>query len=44
MGLASANPDENYGAAVWSVIECNIGVVRVSLPTFKTLIDHCFPA
>ena len=35
--------DNNYGAAVWSAIECNVGVVCASLPTFKPLIDHCFP-
>lgn len=35
--------DNNYGAGVWSVIECNVGVVCASLPTFKPLIDHCFP-
>lgn len=36
--------DNNYGAAVWSAIECNIGVVCASLPTFKSLIDHFFPS
>ena len=35
--------DNNYGAAVWSAIECNVGVVCASLPTFKPLIDHYFP-
>ena len=38
------NPDDNYGAAVWSVIECNAGVVCASLPDFKPRIDHCFPS
>lgn len=36
--------DNNYGAAVWSAIECNIGVVCASLPTFKPLIDRFFPS
>lgn len=35
--------DNNYGAAVWSGIESNVGVVCASLPSFKSLIDHCFP-
>ena len=35
--------DDNYGAAIWSSIECNVGVVCASLPSFKTLIDRWFP-
>ena len=35
--------DNNYPAGVWSVIECTVGVICSSLPTFKPLIDHCFP-
>lgn len=41
---SDAFTDNNYGAAVWSAIECNIGVVCASLPTFKPLIDRFFPA
>ena len=37
------SPDNNYGGAVWSSIECNIGVVCASLPMFKALIDRFFP-
>ena len=36
--------DNNYGGAVWSSIECNIGVVCASLPAFKPLIDRFFPS
>ena len=36
--------DNNYGAAVWSSIECNTGVVCASLPMFKPLIDRFFPS
>ena len=36
--------DDNYGGAVWSAIECNIGVVCASLPAFKPLIDRFFPS
>lgn len=35
--------DNNFGGAVWSSIECNIGVVCASLPYFKPLIDRYFP-
>lgn len=35
--------DNNYGAAIWSAIESNVGVVCASLPTFKPLIDRLFP-
>jgi len=35
--------DDNYGAAVWSAIECNVGVVCACLPSFKPLIDRLFP-
>lgn len=35
--------DKNYGAAVWSSIESNIGVVCACLPTFKALIDRISP-
>ncbi|KAL8722723.1 MAG: hypothetical protein Q9225_000835 [Loekoesia sp. 1 TL-2023] len=44
--VAQNSPDpsyNNYGGAVWSAIECNIGVVCASLPAFKPLIDHLFP-
>ena len=37
------HPDNNFGAAVWSAIESNIGVVCASLPHFKPLIDRFFP-
>ena len=36
--------DDNYGAAVWSSIESNMGVVCACLPTFKALIDRLFPS
>ena len=36
--------DDNYGGAVWSCIECNIGVVCASMPTFKALFDRFFPS
>ena len=35
--------DDNFGAAVWSSIECNVGIVCASLPHFKPLIDRFFP-
>ena len=35
--------DDNYGAAVWSVIESNVGIVCASLPTFKPLLERLFP-
>lgn len=36
--------DDNVGGAIWSAIECNIGVVCASLPHFKTLFDRYFPS
>ena len=41
--MTDAIADDNYGGAVWSSIESNIGVVCASLPTFKALIDRLFP-
>ena len=35
--------DNNSGGAIWSSIECNIGIVCASLPTFKALSDRFFP-
>ncbi|KAL8688973.1 MAG: hypothetical protein Q9218_005243 [Villophora microphyllina] len=35
--------DDNYGAAIWSAIESNVGIVCACLPTFKPLIDRFFP-
>ncbi|QSZ33527.1 hypothetical protein DSL72_005095 [Monilinia vaccinii-corymbosi] len=37
-------PYDNVGAAIWSCIECNIGVVCASLPHFKPLFDRYFPS
>ncbi|KAL8705812.1 MAG: hypothetical protein Q9201_001099 [Fulgogasparrea decipioides] len=42
--ISDALADNNYGAAVWSSIESNIGVVCACLPTFKPLIDRYFPS
>ena len=42
--LTQSITDNNFGAAVWSSIECNIGVVCASLPYFKPLIDRFFPS
>ena len=39
-----AYTDDNYGGAVWSAIECNVGVICVSLPTFKAFTDRFFPS
>ncbi|KAA8572005.1 hypothetical protein MFRU_018g00480 [Monilinia fructicola] len=36
-------PYDNVGGAIWSCIECNIGVVCASLPHFKPLFDRYFP-
>lgn len=36
--------DNNYGGAVWSSIECNIGVVCACLPAFKPFLDQYFPS
>ncbi|KAF7957017.1 hypothetical protein EAE96_004338 [Botrytis aclada] len=42
---ASQDPSyDNVGGAVWSSIECNIGVVCASLPHFKPLFDRFFPS
>ncbi|KAF7502700.1 hypothetical protein GJ744_005239 [Endocarpon pusillum] len=43
--VAQDTPDpsyDNFGAAVWSSIECNIGIVCASLPYFKPLIDRFY--
>ncbi|ESZ95479.1 hypothetical protein SBOR_4133 [Sclerotinia borealis F-4128] len=42
---ASQDPSyDNVGGAVWSSIECNIGVVCASLPHLKPLFDRFFPS
>lgn len=42
--LSNSYLDDNVGGAVWSSIECNIGVVCASLPHFKPLFDRFFPS
>lgn len=41
--LSDTFADDNYGGAVWSAIECNMGVVCASLPAFKPIIDRFLP-
>ena len=41
---ADRRSDDNYGSAIWSSIESNIGVVVACLPAFKALIDRLFPS
>jgi hypothetical protein len=35
--------DDNVGAASWSAIECNTGIICACLPTLKPLIARLFP-
>ena len=36
-------PDDNVGAASWSAIECNTGIICACLPTLKPLISRILP-
>lgn len=35
--------DDNVGAAAWSAVECNTGIICACLPTLKPLIARLFP-
>lgn len=41
--LTRPKPDDNVGAASWSAIECNTGIICACLPTLKPLVARIFP-
>lgn len=36
-------PDDNVGAASWSAVECNVGIICACLPTLRPLVSTIIP-